>query len=259
MITLMKNKQIIVGGIAVLLVLLFLMAIFIGGKGSGTHTPTEVTTDTQVVSDSDPIDIVLDFYGPWLDAAQSTSTDFQQLGLADNPLLSEELRTKLTEASVIDELDPVICQDPLPEKIQSKKIYDEGDKSQILVFSKEQNRAGQAVVTLLRQNDGWYIDDIVCSRGEFDVPREFTFMYEGNLLKSVPPPYDPEFWHLVYAQNGTFGYVVPLYFSDASICTDMSGAESVCAPDKFMETRKVMVRGEMTESGVEVKQLDFIE
>jgi hypothetical protein len=49
MITLMKNKQIIVGGIAVLLVLLLLMAVFIGGKGSGTNTPIHLDDYSHVI------------------------------------------------------------------------------------------------------------------------------------------------------------------------------------------------------------------
>jgi len=84
-------------------------------------------------------------------------------------------------------------------------------------------------------------------------------VYEGNLLKSVPPPYDPNYWHLVYAQNGTLGYVVPLFFSAMSMCTDIRGNESVCDPSQFIEVQKVMLRGDMTELGVEVKQLEFIQ
>ena len=256
-IDLMVNKKIIVG-VAVLVFLTVVISLSLKEFKTDTEIKPIEATEIQQVSTDDPIDIVLDFYGDWLDAVQSTSTDPYQLGLVDEPLLSPELRSKLSNPFEDQLKDPVVCQDPIPEKIRSKRLYELPDEVQIVVFSKEQPLAGQAIATIRRLNDGWYIEDIECSR-EFDEPREFTFEYEGNLLKSVPPPYDPNYWHLVYSQDGTPGYAVPLFFSTDSQCTDVNRVAAMCDPNQFTETQKVMLRGNMTELGVEVKQLEYIE
>ena len=212
----------------------------------------------QAVSTDDPIDVVLDFYGDWLDAVRSTSTDPYQAGLTNEPLLSPTLQNKLDNPPAEQLKDPVLCQDPIPTKIRSKRLYEKPDEVQFVVFSKEQPLAGQAIILARRLNDGWYIEDIECSR-EFDEPREFTFEYEGNLLKSVPPPYDPNYWHLVYSQDSVPGYAVPLFFSAESMCTDSNGTESICDENQFTETQKVMLHGNMTELGVDVMKLEFVE
>lgn len=252
----MKQK-IIISSIVGVLIIVSLGTWFIKNNSTMSVVPEE-NQNMQAVSTDDPIDIVLDFYADWLDAVESTSTDPFQSGLTNESLLSQALRDKLNNPPADIQKDPVLCQDPLPTKIRSKRLVEQADEMQFVIFSKENPLAGQAIATTRKQGEGWYLDDIYCSR-EFDEPREFTFEYEGNLLKSVPPPYDPEQWHLVYAQDGTFGYVVPLSFVADSACIDQTGTEAVCDPSQFTETKKVMLQGNMTELGVDVKKLRFLE
>jgi hypothetical protein len=112
---------------------------------------------------------------------------------------------------------------------------------------------------LIGKNGGWYIDNIQCSFGEFAEEKEFSFEKEGFLLKnSVPSPYNSKNWHLVFAENGQDGHVVPLFFDSESQCTDLDGNKSVCKPDQFTETTGVFIRGQMTERGVSVKQQTLV-
>ena len=251
----MKQKIIIISVVAAVVLAVVFGLSFTNKKS--VSIPSEILV-TQITSTDDPIDVVLDFYGDWLDAVQSTSTDPYQEGLPNEPLLSPALRDKLNNPPSDQLKDPVLCQDPLPTKIRSKRLLEKPDEMQFVIFSKEQPLAGQAIATTRKLNDGWYIDDIYCAR-EFDEPREFTFEYEGNLLKSVPPPYDPQNWHLVYAREGVNGDAVPLFFSAESMCTDQGGIEAVCNEAELTETQKVMLRGNMTDLGVEVKKLQFLE
>lgn len=252
----MTPKKIILVVIAIILIAVVI--IWFNIKNTRTQPKTEKATDVQAVSTYDPIDVVLDFYSDWLDAVQSTSTDPYQAGLTNEPLLSPALRDKLNNPPSEQLRDPVLCQDPLPTKIRSKRLYEKPDEIQFVVFSKEQPLAGQAIILARKLNNGWYIEDIKCSR-EFDEPREFTFEYEGNLLKSVPPPYDPNYWHLVYSQDGTPGYAAQLFFGAESICINPNSTKTVCDEKQFTETQKVMLHGNMTESGVDVMKLEFIE
>ncbi len=250
----MEHKKIIVGVAVVIVGIAFVLF----NSNKAVQTNTTLDTSNQVVSQYDHVDVVLDFYQPWMRAIQSTSTDPYTDGLAAAPILSPALRDRLSSTSE-DENDPVICQNPIPTTINTRTLYEQPEKSQVLVYSKEQELAGQAIVTLLRANDGWYIDDILCSRGEFDIEREFTFVYDGNLLKSVPPPYNPDYWHLVYTQDGTPGYAAQLFFDQDSICIDQNNNESVCDTTKFVDAAKVNLAGNMTETGVEVKKVTFTE
>ncbi|MCR4260847.1 MAG: YbjP/YqhG family protein [Candidatus Colwellbacteria bacterium] len=213
----------------------------------------------QEVSTADPVDIVLDFYESWLSAAQATDTDPYQLGLAKEPLLSKTLRERLLGAGEVsqDELDPVLCQTRVPSGISARPVYEKTDKAQVLVMSREQGALEQAIVTLTRNNDGWYIDDILCSPGEFPPDREFSFQKEGFLLKSVEPPLDSRYWHLVFEENNEQGHVVPLFFDIESVCINLDGQESACFPEQFTEPLKALVSGEMNELGVLVKRLEF--
>ncbi|MEX2054348.1 MAG: DUF3828 domain-containing protein [Candidatus Colwellbacteria bacterium] len=237
--------------IAVVVVVIAVIAFFVF-KGA----------DKQEVSIGDPVNIVLDFYEPWLSAVQATSTDPYASGLAQTPILSKELRTRLTNASgqPETELDPVLCQTTIPTGISARPIYEREGDAKVLVMSTEEGALEQAVVELIRHKGGWYINDIVCSPGEFDPPREFSFEREGHLLKGgIPSPYDSKHWHLVFEEDGQPGHVAPLFFGPESMCQDLDGNTSVCNPDQLMETSKASVRGEMTELGVEVKRLELME
>lgn len=243
-----NKRTLIWGGIALLVVIAAVVAsCFIFGSSK-----QEVSTD-------EPVDIVNAFYDEWLAAAHSTTTNPYQEGLAKNPLLSKELRKELKKTSKIeDAVDPVLCQRPLPEAVSLRSVYAIDGKAEVLVTARRSTSTEQSIVTLLSKNDGWYIDNIRCSLGEFAPEREFSFDREGFLLKSVPEPLNSNYWHLIFTENDIPGHYAPLFFSEASVCQDQKGAEVNCDPDGFMETAKAHVQGEMTELGVQVKRLKMV-
>ncbi|MDP3953617.1 MAG: hypothetical protein Q8P99_02255 [bacterium] len=246
-----KYRKYIIGGVLGLVVIAVIVGLYLRGfKSSGSR---------QEVSTADPVDIVLDFYEPWLAAVRATDTNPYQLGLAKAPLLSKTLRERLlsAEGASQDGLDPVLCQTTVPTQISARPVTESADTAKVLVMSREEGALEQAIVTLLKHNDGWYIDDILCSPGEFPPEREFSFQMEGFLLKSVEPPLDSQYWHLVFEENNQQGHVVPLFFDTDSTCINLDGHESVCSPEQFTEPSKALVSGEMTELGVQVKRLEF--
>jgi hypothetical protein len=254
-----KYKILAIGGV------LGLVAIIIGAtilfKGSGTDNPTGVDLSNQAVSADDPVDIVLDFYGSWLEAAQSTSTDPYQAGVIAEPVLSEALRTKL-EAGRNREAtqpDPVLCHATVPLTVKAKVVFEVEGEAQILVKIDDATTEAQSIATLLRHNNGWYINDIVCSYGDAAPEREFSFDNEGFILKGVPPQLNPEYWYIVFEEDGKPGHHVPLSFNGESMCKSPSGEETVCSPDQFLPVSKAHVYGQLGESGAEVKRIEFME
>ena len=216
----------------------------------------------QQVSRLDAVDTVGDFYHQWLKAAQMpTEADPNLATLAKSSILSKSLRARLISAQKDSDTttDPVLCQTTIPEDISIRRVYMSEDEAQILITSKDKNVTNQAFVILNRYNEGWYINDIQCSLGEFAPERKFSFEKAGYLLKdSIPKPYDPKNWHLVFEDNGELGHVVPLLFDSESQCIGIDGSKSVCKPDQFTEAIKVFVRSQMTERGADVKQLEFV-
>ena len=241
----MKKKNVIIlGAIIVVIAILSLM-----------------TGPKQEVSKYDPVDIVFDFYSSWLEAKQSETTNPYSENLLKDPLLGKELLLKLEEAQkdIENKTDPVLCQETSDIKLSTRIISTGEEKTQILVMARDKTLTGQSVVTLNKINDGWYIYDIECFPGEFDVDREFTFEQEGSLLKqSVPTPLNPENWHIVFNQFEQDGHLAPLLFDSESICIDIEGEESVCDSDQFNEGEKVSVKAQMTEGGAEVSRMEFL-
>jgi hypothetical protein len=256
----MENKKSIVAGLVVFGVMLLMAGIWYVQSKDGEEEKV-VNVYTQEVSPETPVNVVLDFYNPWLEAVRSTSTDPYTLGLAVDTILSENLRTRLvgTAGHPEIEIDPVLCQTTTPLRVTGRIVSSQENEVRVLIMAKEKELTGQSVFSLKRLGEGWFIDDILCSPGEFDIPREFSFEKEGYLLKSVPPPYDPEFWHIVFEENGEPGHVVPLHFSDASSCVSTDRIERACVLGEFTEAVKVHVYGQMTESGADVKRLEFLE
>lgn len=239
----------IIGGVVVLVAIIIFAWVSLRGSSE------------QQVSKLDTIDTVVDFYHKWLKAAQSTETDPYKEGLAESSILSKALRSQLKEAQKNKDttIDPVLCQTVTPESISTRNVNMVENNAQVLVMSRDKKVTEQALVTLVRYNDGWYIDSITCSGGEFEAEREFSFEREGYLLKgSMPAPYNSKIWHLVFEENGQQGHAAPLLFDSESQCTDLAGSKSTCNPDQFTEATKVFVRGQMTESGANVKQLEFV-
>lgn len=213
----------------------------------------------QQVSELDAVDTATNFYQDWLRAAKSPQDAEPNLDtLAKWPILSKSLRDKIKEGRKDSDMDPVLCQTTVPEDISMRRIYTGEEEVQMLVTSKDKEVTNQATVTIKKYNEGWYIDNIECSLGEFAPDREFSFEKEGFLLKdSIPAPYNSNNWHLVFEDNGQAGNVAPLLFGPESQCTNLDGEKSVCDPSQFTEATKVYVRSQMTERGANVVQLEF--
>lgn len=250
-----NRKKVIIGGIAAL-VLMVIIAVLLLRDREGV---VDVLGPQEVVV-GEPIDIVSDFYNAWLDAAKSTSTDPYQSGLPAQPFLSQALREKLeaSKGRAAEEIDPVLCRIVPPERVTVRPVFERDNEAQMLVLSRDKTQFEQTIVTVKRHNDGWYIDDVTCAPGEFAPEREFTFEKEGFLLKSVPPPLDPQYWHIVFEDNEELGHFAPLHFDGESMCKTGEGNETVCFPDQLTDTTKVFIQGQMTEAGVEVKHLTIL-
>ncbi len=251
-----KQKMWAVGGAVALLVIILIAAFFFKASKSDTNNGEDLSN--QEVSTNEPIDIVSDFFGLWLAAAQSTSTDPYTSGVATSPILSAALKAKLEAVRVSEasEPDPVLCQAGFPERIKSKVVFEVEDKAQILVKVSD---ADQSVVTLLRHNDGWYINDIECFSGDAAPVREFSFDNEGFVLKGAPPHLDPNYWYVVFEENNEPGHSVPLIFNGESACGPAEGTLAACNPDGFLPVSKAHVYGQMGDAGIEVKRLEFLE
>ena len=210
----------------------------------------------------DPTDITMDFLGDCLEARISSTTDPYTKGLATSTVLGLELSKRLVEAEAefrANGTDPVLCQSTIPGKLRSKSVFETEDKAQIMILPKDNQTTVIPVVTLVGHDGLWEISDITCSNAE-EAPDqgEFSFDREGQLLKaSLKPPLDNNYWHLVFEENGTFGYTAPLFLNESSTCKLADGNEEACRDDMFVETQKVHVQGDMTEAGVEVKQIEI--
>jgi hypothetical protein len=200
------KKTTIIGVVVVLAVVAVLFWVVFKGSNE------------QQVSKLDVADTVGNFYVQWLKAVQEPTADPDKITLAKSPILSKALKDRLVGALKLNaDPDPVLCQTVTPENIAFRNVYEDEGEAQMLVTSRDKEVTEQALVTLIRYNDGWYIDDIECSLGEFAPEREFSFEREGHLLKgSVPPPFDSKNWHLVFEENGIPGHVVPLFFDSKS-------------------------------------------
>jgi len=205
-----------------------------------------VLPGSQQVSTEDPMDIVHDLYSPWLRASQSTTTNPYQEGLGASPFLSKELRKRLEVRQ--DGVDPVLCQTVIPNNISMRRVYQADDEMQILVTAKKPaTSTEQSVATLRALRDGWYIESIECSPGEFAPVREFSFEKDGKLVKNVPAPYDSQYWHLMFDEEGEPGQYVPLFFTASS---------SPSNSDAFTEGAAAHVQGQLTERGVIVNSVE---
>lgn len=248
------KKQIIIVVVAAL-VLVGIVAVILTNRNGGKDT------SSQEVEIIEPIDVVLDFYDAWFEAVKSTSTDPFTLGLTASPELTEGMVTRLQGMSgqaVDGELDPVLCQLVVPQKIRAKLIFEKDNQARVLVMAGGEKLPGQAVVSLILDDSGWRINDISCSYGESAEVGEFSFERTGNLLKSVPPPLDPQYWHIVFEENGIMGHTAPLFFDAESVCTMVDGTQAVCDPSLFTEAVPVFIQGDMTEAGVQVKKIEML-
>jgi len=250
----MKKPIVLILGV-VIIVILAVVAWQIFGIGSSALNSDGGVQSAPV---DDPMDVTMELYGPWLAGLQSTSTEFNRAELLNVAPLTTDLRAKLLESSAESQsdVDPVICQAELPERIGTKIIFKNESESQVMVVARGKRVPEQALVTLVAADGQWVISDIVCSRGEVAPDLEYTFEREGNLLKqSLLPPLNSDQWHLIYTKDGVAGNAIPLQFDAGSVCVSPDGSEQVCNPDQFTEATGVMLQGAMQEAGVLVQRM----
>ncbi|HMO78549.1 MAG TPA: hypothetical protein PKA42_03675 [Candidatus Paceibacterota bacterium] len=246
--------------IAALLVLALLVIFWLSRSKDGPETDNN--NSAQTIPIEDPLDVTNEFYTAWIAAELSTTTNPYEAGLINSALLSTETRTYIENASttpLASGLHPVLCQMDIPERIGGKTIYHQERAAQILILARggEVKSPYQAQVDLVAKDGKWQISKITCSQGETGPEREFSFEKEGYLLKSVPPPLDPNYWHLVYEENGVPGHTVPLTFNATSQCLATDGTATVCNPASFIEPTLVLIQADMLETGAVVKNLHF--
>lgn len=248
------NKKFFVLGSLILIVIVGFMVF------SGDNDTEEMQITYEL---GDPIDATLDFYNTWLVAMQSTTSNPYDDELhIKSDALSQNIKDKIITTrtnSTSDGLDPILCQMEIPERIGAKVLYQQDSEAQIMVLARgwEEKSPFQAVVTLQGVKDKWIINDINCVTGELPPTREYDFEKEGYLLKSVPPPLDSNYWHLVFEQNGQSGHTVPLFFTANSVCIYSEDEEKTCVPDEFTDATKVYLQAGMTEVGATVERLYF--
>lgn len=222
----------------------------LGGFGAANTQNEQAKTD--------PLDVATVMFSPWLSALQATSTEPDFGLLLTNASVTPELRSRLQQQvdQPTSDVDPVICQPMVPERLGAKVVYITDDKAQLMVVTRGTKVPEQALYTLDWQESDWIISDITCSRGELAPEQEFSFEREGNLLKdSLQPPLDASKWHLIYTRDDVPGYAIPLEFNESSIC--MSDVETVCDPSILSEAAAAKIQGTMQESGVLVERLEL--
>ncbi len=253
----MDNRKKLLGIVVVVAAIVLVAWLLINGRDGGN-------ANTYFFSpDDDPRSLVVDFYEYWLQAAASTSTNPYDAGLTEVSILTPALKERLAAAEG-SAVDPVLCQETIPEGIRTRVVYELDDSAQILVTYREATttpevQALQTIITFERSEMGWLMNDITCSSGESEEVGEFSFEREGNLLKSVPAPLNSDYWHLVYEENGQTGNAAPLFFDESSVCIAVDGTESTCDTNTFVEAQKVFLQAQMTEAGPKVKRLQFIQ
>jgi hypothetical protein len=243
-------------------IILAVIAIIIigGGIWLAKGTTGVGSLGSQAVRYTDPSDATSGFYNQWLKAAQDPTATPDRATLAKSAVLSKDVSATVAAGLASGATpDPVLCQSAVPQAIVQRQVYVQADKAQMLVTSKDKSVYNEAVVTLDKVNDSWLITKIECTPGEIAPVKEFSFEKEGYLIKgSIPKPYNNKNWHLVFVEDGKPGNVVPLFFDAKSQCTNSDGTMAVCKPDQFVETDKVSVHGQMSESGVTVVRLQFV-
>jgi hypothetical protein len=246
----MKNKVVL--GVLSLAVIGGIVWFAKGGAGELGGSP--------LVKYAEATDAADDFYHKWLLAMQDASAQPDLAALAQSSVLTKDLSAKISSALQSDASpDPVLCQISAAQGISLRNVFVQSDKAEVLVTSKDKKVLNQAVVSLTKKDDTWVISDIKCTNGDVAPEKEFSFDKEGFLLKnSIPKPYNSQNWHLVFADNGVAGNVVPLIFDAKSQCVSLDGKSAICKPELFKETAKARVWGGMTERGATVVKLELI-
>lgn len=256
------KKQIIIIGVLVIVIAGIAAIVHFKGTTKGITSNTSGKQPSVIVNaTADPVETTMNFEVAWLALRQSTSTNPYQAGLPYEAMLSKDLGTRLAAAEgTSSKLDPVLCQTSVPERVGAKVIFTKSDTAQVMVISRKPQLPNQAIVSLKKDGKNWQITDITCNAGESAASTgKYDFTESGSLLKSdkMPKPLDPKYWYLVYTQDGQKGYTAALLFDKDSQCVATDGTKSTCAPDQTWQAQQATVEGDMTETGVQVKQLTF--
>jgi len=249
----MKNQQTFV--LVLVVVTIGVLAWLFFSNGLGGFDATNIQDEQ---TKTDPLDVATRLYSPWLSALQATSTEPDFGLLLTTAPVTPELRSRLQQQidQPTSDVDPVICQPMVPERLGAKVVYITDDKAELMVVTRGTKVPEQALYTLDWQDSDWIISDITCSRGELGPEQEYSFEREGNLLKdSLQPPLDSSKWHLIYTRDDVAGYAIPLEFNESSIC--VSDVETVCDPSILSEAAAAKIQGAMQESGVLVERLEL--
>lgn len=229
-------------------------------KGGANSNPGEVS-GVQIPPD-DAFDVAIEFYNQWLAETQSTTTNPFDSGLINSTRLSNDVRTVINDkrtTKVEGDLDAVLCQATVPERVGGKEIFKSEIKAQVMILARgfETKSPYQAIVDLDAIDGNWQITKIECLQSEVAPVREYEFERTGFLLKSVVAPLNPEYWHLIYEENGKPGHAIPLFFDTESICVAVDGTEAVCDPNQFVEPAKVLLQADMLDTGADVRRVTF--
>ena len=254
----MNNKKIIIiAGAAILLLGVALYAFF-GNKDRNS----DFSVDAVQIPTENAFEVTMEFYNQWLADTQSTTTNPIASGLINSNRISAEVRSIIQDKrtnKAKGDLEAVFCQATVPERVGGKEVFLGETQAQVLVLARgfEEKSPYVSLVTLSAVNGLWQITKIECTQSEVGVEREYDFERSGFLLKSVPPPLNPEYWHLVYEEAGKPGHTLPLFFGAESICVSANGEETVCNPDSFTEPSKVLLQADMLDSGADVRRVTF--
>jgi hypothetical protein len=249
-----RNKLLPILLVAGGVVVVGLIIWFSSGKGLIPERWTGVT--------GEPINVTLDFYEAWLSARGVGTNEPFTRGLLDFEQVSPELRDKLAafDGQITDgSEDPVLCQTAVPEGLRTIPVYTQEAAAQVLVMSTTDGQTGQAIVSLESKDGLWRISDITCGNAETAPKGEFSFDKAGFLLKQVPAPLDSKYWHLVFQEAGVLGHAVPLFISETTVCVNKDGSEAACDDNLLKETIPARVKGELSETGVQVKRIELVE
>lgn len=243
------------------IVLVAAIVLFVGAAVFMNRDADVTNEDTVFIAPTDdPIDVSTEFAGAWLRNLQATTAVAMPDFLAEQPTVADDLKeTLLARVAVRGAVDPILCQETVPERVGGKSVYTNPDSAQVIVLARGGEKTPQqAIVTLSAVDGQWQITNLTCSNGEMGGPvGEFTFEQKGRLVReSVPAPYNTDTWHVIFSQEDDSVGIVPLAFDEASQC--MQGDNSTaCDTGNLQEGTTVIVRANMTEAGAQVKQLEL--
>ncbi len=233
--------------------------VLIGGAAYFLAQSSLVQVQNTPKVSEDPLGVTNAFYQQWLTAKQSTTSNPYDMGLLQNDMLSDKVKTYLESkrATYGTEIDPVLCLTNVPGRVGVKSVYEASTTAQVLVVPRGQEvkTAESAVVDLELVDYAWKITNIACSNGETAPEREFTFMESGYLKKGLPAPYDTDTWYIVFSQPTGESSAVALLFGPTSLCTLRASSEAVCDPSTLQDTSRITVAGTLLESGAEIARL----